>query len=145
MHSFFKNILNFCFTTYFIYYLGFQDLHPDPFAMRKTFGSIMLHMGLNEYEAVNIEEQAIEQDKKTMENFPLTKEALKEDLEISSKHYLTMKQLIAEQNLDAIAVRCWPEFPNSKVFQGWPYLALARLATEGVYIYLYILKRNLIF
>ena len=71
--------------------------------------------------------------------------SFKEDLEISSKHYLTMKQLIAEQNLDAIAVRCWPEFPNSKVFQGWPYLALARLATEGVYIYLYILKRNLIF
>ena len=105
--------------------------------MRKTFGSIMLHMGLNEYEAVNIEKQAIDHDKRTMENFPLTKEALKEDLEISSKHYLTMKQLIAEQNLDAIAVRCWPEFPNSKVFQGWPYLALARLATEGVYIYLY--------
>ena len=116
--------------TYYIY-LGFQDLHPDPFAMRKTFGSIMLHMGLNEYEAVNIEDQAIAHDKKVMENWPLTKEASKEDLEFSSKHYLTMKQLIAEQNLDAIAVRCWPEFPNSKVFQAWPYLALARLATEG--------------
>ena len=117
-----------------IYYLGFQDLHPDPFAMRKTFGSIMLHMGLNEYEAVNIEDQAIDQDKKAMESWPLTKEASKEDLEFSSKHYLTMKQLISEQNLDAIAVRCWPEFPNSKVFQAWPYLALARLATEGNFI-----------
>ena len=45
-----------------------------------------------------------------------------------------MKQLIKDQNLDAIAVRCWPEFPNSKVFQAWPYLALARLATEGNFI-----------
>ena len=57
-----------------------------------------------------------------------------EDLIHSSKHYLTMKQLIKDQNLDAIAVRCWPEFPNSKVFQAWPYLALARLATEGNFI-----------
>ena len=24
---------------------GFQDFHPDPFCMRKTFGSLMLHLG----------------------------------------------------------------------------------------------------
>jgi hypothetical protein len=29
---------------------GFQDLHPDPFCMRKSFGSIMLHLDLSEYE-----------------------------------------------------------------------------------------------
>ena len=24
---------------------GFQDFHPDPFCMRKTFGTLMLHLG----------------------------------------------------------------------------------------------------
>lgn len=38
---------------------GFQDLHPDPFCMRKTFGAILLHIGLAEYEAVPIEEKAL--------------------------------------------------------------------------------------
>ena len=45
--------------------------------MRKTFGSIMLHIGLNEYEAVQIESKVIEQDQKVMEDWPLTKEASK--------------------------------------------------------------------
>ena len=106
-------------------------MHPDPFAMRKTFGTIMLHLGMNEYEAVEVDAKSIEQDIKKMEDFPLTKEASKEDLIFSSKHYLAMRQLIKDQNLDAIAVRCWPEFPNSKTFEAWPYFALARLASEG--------------
>ena len=99
--------------------------------MRKTFGTIMLHLGMNEYEAVEVDAKIIEQDIEKMESFPLTKEASKEDLVFSSKHYLTMRQLIKDQNLDAIAVRCWPEFPNSKTFEAWPYFALARLASEG--------------
>ena len=37
-------------------------MHPDPFAMRKTFGTIMLHLGMNEYEAVEIDTKSIEQD-----------------------------------------------------------------------------------
>ena len=28
---------------------GFQDFHPDPFCMRKTFGTLLLHIGLQEY------------------------------------------------------------------------------------------------
>ena len=37
----------------------------------------MLHIGLNEYEAVQIESKVIEQDQKVMEDWPLTKEASK--------------------------------------------------------------------
>ena len=29
--------------------------------------------------------------------------------------------------------RCWPELPNSQIFGSWCYLALARLATEGIH------------
>jgi len=28
---------------------GFQDFHPDPFSMRKTFGSLLLHFGMTEF------------------------------------------------------------------------------------------------
>ena len=65
------------------------------------------------------------------EKWPLTGQALYEDLPLSSKHYLAMKSLIKEYNLDGIAVRCWPELPNSKELGSWCYLALARLASEG--------------
>ncbi len=112
---------------------GFQDFHPDPFCMRKTFGTLMLHLGLHEYEQVPIDQTEIDKDVEKMkaEKWPLTGTASYEDLPLSSRHYLALKSLIKEHNLDGIAVRCWPELPNSPAFEAWPYLALARLATEG--------------
>lgn len=111
---------------------GFQDFHPNPFSMRKTFGTLMLHLGMAEYENLQISQEEIQQDVEKMKIFPLTKEASVEDLPSSSKHYLGLKKLIVEHNLDGIAVRCWPELPNSQTFGSWCYLALARLATEGL-------------
>ena len=113
---------------------GFQDFHPDPFAMRKTFGSLLLHIGFLEYEQSVPSEAEIEADVQRMKacNWSLTgAEASYEDLPLSSRHYLAMKKLIKEHNLDGLAIRCWPELPNSQIFGSWCYLALARLATEG--------------
>lgn len=112
---------------------GFQDLHPDPFALRKTFGTLMLHLDLAEYQQVQIDSAEIEKDveKVKANKWPLTGQASYDDLPTSSKHYLVMKKLIEDHNLDGIAVRCWPELPNSPGFESWCYLALARLATEG--------------
>ena len=28
---------------------GFQDFHPNPFVMRKTFGTLLLQIGITEY------------------------------------------------------------------------------------------------
>ena len=41
-----------------------------------------------------------------------------------------MRELMQEESLDAITIQCWPELPN--MIGQWPYLAVARLGTEGV-------------
>ena len=42
-----------------------QDFHPNPFVLRKTFGSLLLHIGITEYVATanNIEQQDVDKDK----------------------------------------------------------------------------------
>src|SRR5262249_43329421 len=45
-----------------------------------------------------------------------------------ARMYLAMDDLFGTQNLNALAVRCWPELPD--VIGQWPYLAFARLASE---------------
>lgn len=52
-----------------------------------------------------------------------------DDLPTSSRCYLAMLDLITEEQLDALAVQCWPELPN--VLGQWPYLAMSRLTDEG--------------
>jgi L-fucose isomerase-like protein len=52
-----------------------------------------------------------------------------DDLPINSRYYLAMLDLMREEQLDALAVQCWPELPN--VVGQWPYLAFARLSDEG--------------
>jgi len=45
-----------------------------------------------------------------------------------------MKKMIAEQNLDGLSIRCWPEMPGPYESGGlntWCYMSLARLASEG--------------
>ena len=90
---------------------------------------------MHEYEQISVSEEDVAKDVEIMkgQKWPLTGEAMVEDLPLSAKHYLALKSLIKEYNLDGIAVRCWPELPNSKAFDGgaWCYLALARLASEG--------------
>ena len=88
---------------------------------------------MTEYQQVEVSKEEISADVEVMksQNWLLTGSASYEDLPFSSRHYLAMKSLIREHNLDAIAVRCWPELPNSQDFGAWCYLALARLASEG--------------
>ena len=52
------------------------------------------------------------------------------DDERSSRLYLALKRLVEAENLDAIAIRCWPELPRD--YGQWPYLAVTRLADEGL-------------
>ena len=53
-----------------------------------------------------------------------------EQLDVASRYYLAMKQLMKRESLDALAVRCWPELPN--LTGQWPYLAFVRMLTEGI-------------
>lgn len=82
---------------------------------------------------LTVKSKAIEEDvaKVLAMKWPFTSDASPNDLPTSSRHYLAIKALIHEHNLDAIAVRCWPELPNFPGIESWCYLALARLASEG--------------
>ena len=122
---------------------GFQDFHPNPSALRKTFGTILLQMGLGEYVATanSFTDEEVAADAKTVSTtLPFkgvdTGFGVEEsELGPASRHYLAMRRFIGDNNLDGLAIRCWPELPGPPEtgtgLDQWAYLALARLASEG--------------
>ena len=109
--------------------------------MRQTFGPILLHLGLTfDYVETSKTLDQSEVDKDVREVTDTYKVFAEKDLVdknclvSSSRHFLTMKALIRQHNLDSLAVRCWPELPGPPSAGGmdqWCYMALARLASEG--------------
>lgn len=115
---------------------GFQDFHPDPFTMRKTFGSLLLQIGLNDYTnlAKSVDGSEVRENVDRMLTALNNTSFSDHDIEPAMRHYTAMKKLIADNNLDALAIQCWPELPAPECSGGldqWCYMALAKLATEG--------------
>ncbi|MEX2442956.1 MAG: sugar isomerase [Alkalispirochaeta sp.] len=52
-----------------------------------------------------------------------------EELAMQARYYRAFREIFAEHNLDTLAFRCWPDLPSE--LGHWPYLALARLVSEG--------------
>ena len=108
--------------------------------MRQTFGPILLHLGLTfDYVETSKSLDQSEVDKDVREVTDTYKVFAEKDLVdknclvSSSRHFLTMKALIRQHNLDSLAVRCWPELPGPPSAGGmdqWCYMALARLASD---------------
>ena len=112
---------------------GFIDLAADPFLIRQTFGLQFHPLSLPQFidRVKNIEEEAVSNDLLEVHKLGLTpKEARPdEELEMNSRYFLAMKDLMREMNLDALALQCWPELA---AFLGqWPYLAITRMTTAG--------------
>ena len=104
--------------------------HPDPFALHKTFqGCVLEHVGLADLvqAAEGIDQESVDADRKLAVPGAF---ADRVDDERSSRLYLALKRLVEAENLDAIAIRCWPELPRD--YGQWPYLAVTRLADEGL-------------
>lgn len=111
---------------------GFIDLASDTFLMRRTLGVQILPLSLPQYiERVHaLPEQAVRKDVERVLDMKLPMNGVTaEALPVNSRCYLAMLELIEEENLDGLAVQCWPELPN--IVGQWPYLAIARLSTEG--------------
>ena len=109
---------------------GFVDLHPDPFALHKTFqGCVLEHVGLADLvqSAEAVDQASVDADRKLAVPGAF---ADRVDDERSSRLYIALKRLVEAENLDAIAIRCWPELPRD--YGQWPYLAVTRLADEGL-------------
>ncbi len=111
---------------------GFIDLAADSFLMRRTLGVQLLPLSRPQYiERVNaLPDAAVRKDVERVLDMKLPMNGVTaEALPVNSRCYLAMLELIEEENLDGLALQCWPELPN--MIGQWPYLAIARLSTEG--------------
>ncbi|MDR0869907.1 MAG: hypothetical protein LBN39_03860 [Planctomycetaceae bacterium] len=117
---------------------GFLNMAVDAAALQQLLGTRLKQIGLHEF--INVVrslpgELVAEDVRKTKAlNIPIRSGVELSDnvFDISSRYYLALKQLIREESLDAVALRCWGELPNE--LGVWAYLAVARLSDEGVNI-----------
>lgn len=111
---------------------GFIDLAADPFLLRQKLGLQLHALSLPQFiDRVNhFDEAAVSADVEKVKalGIPL-KDVEESDLAINSRAYLAMHQLMAEESLAGLCVQCWPELPE--MIGQWPYLAIARLTSEG--------------
>jgi L-fucose isomerase-like protein len=111
---------------------GFLNMAVDLPLIRRTLGAQLHPLSLPQFidRARAIDGQAVEHDMARVRELKLPLNGvLADDLAINSRYYLALLELMAEEQLDAIAVQCWPELPN--MMGQWPYLAFSRLNDEG--------------
>lgn len=111
---------------------GFIDMHADPFALSAQFGLQLYHTGVQELldRAQAIPETDARNDAAAVAALGMPMDKVDTaDLFTASRFYLAMKQFAAEEGLDALALREWPELPN--LSGQWPYLAISRLLNDG--------------
>ncbi len=114
---------------------GFFAMAADAPTMTKRLGPQVQSFSLQQYadvvQAVGDDEIAADVDRVKALGLP-HKGTSDDDLPTASRLYLAFRQLMGDEAIDALAVRCWPEMPN--VFKQWPYLGMTRLTEEGVAI-----------
>lgn len=110
---------------------GFTDMHVEPASLRESLNIEFFHTAIKEF-ADGIEQVSdadAQADLKQVKSLGLgcNPDVSEDDLVFASKYYLHMKRLMDNMPLQALAVRDWPELCGTQ----WPYLAMARLASEG--------------
>lgn len=112
---------------------GFVNMHADPISLEQGLGVQLTHFGLREFLLLmdGLSAESLDRDVAAASELqlPFADDTGPDDLVANSRYYLAMQQLLAEEGLDALALRCWPELPNQ--VGAWPYLAMARLANEN--------------
>ena len=112
---------------------GFIAMEADPFAMQQQLGVQLQRLSLPQFieRCAALDERAVRDDgdKVRAMNLPMTGGVTVNDLATNSRYYLALREILAEEALDALALQEWPELPNTP--GQWPYLAMSRLADEG--------------
>ena len=111
---------------------GFYTSNCDEMEMRRRLGVELHHITLAEvYDAAGKTDEAAR--KELVEAGcagACSVEVDPEEFDKAAALYLALKDLAAKYNLDALAVKCWPEFPDSYgVAACW---ALSRLNVDGL-------------
>jgi L-fucose isomerase-like protein len=108
---------------------GFLSMAPDGFLMKRAIGAQLQVLSLPQFFARSraIDGERVRRDVDEVRALGLPMRDVEvEDLATNSRFYLAMRDLIAEESLDGLAVQCWPEF--AEIEGQWPYLAFSRLA-----------------
>lgn len=118
---------------------GFVDFHADPVFVNETLGSQLYHMstpeliarvqGYSETDIADELQKLRELKLPVADNAQFSADAA-EELIMQARYYRAFQEIYAEESLDAVAFRCWPDLPT--VTGHWPYLALATLVSEGM-------------
>jgi L-fucose isomerase-like protein len=121
---------------------GFVDLHADPVFVNDELNSQLYHMGSVELiqrvrsytdedvsgELAELMELAIPMSEEFIEGHGVSGDGSVELL-MQARYYRAFREIFEEEKLDLLAFRCWPDLPSE--VGHWPYLALARLVSEG--------------
>lgn len=111
---------------------GFINIHADPIAVSRLLGAQLQHFGLAEFQErlESLDEDRVADDVREVLQLDLPKsdDLGQQDLVPNSRYYLALCDLLRDENLDALALRCWPELPNQ--LGHWAYLAMMRLSEE---------------
>ncbi|MCF7855778.1 MAG: L-fucose/L-arabinose isomerase family protein [Candidatus Pacebacteria bacterium] len=110
---------------------GFIDMHASPWQTMRQLGVQLRHFSIEEYMAAAREMEAgrVQDDIEIIRGMSLPLKDIEEkDLDTAARLHLAMRDLIANESLNALAVRCWPELPQ--VMGQWPYLGMARLSED---------------
>jgi L-fucose isomerase-like protein len=135
---------------------GFVDFHADPVFLSDALGSQLYHLSsveliqrVRSYSDADIADElqtfaemnlswsadAIEagvadgSGSSASDSVGGAPAASSEELAMQARYYLAFREFFAENNLDSLAFRCWPDLPSE--LGHWPYLALARMVSEG--------------
>lgn len=111
---------------------GFIAMEVDPFELNEALGVQHQALSLADFRAVydEVAQPDIDADLAVTATLELPlKEMEPADLAVQSRFYCALKHYFAQEQFDAVALRCWPELPNQ--YGQWPYLAMTRLAEEG--------------
>lgn len=115
---------------------GFVDFHSDPVFLADRLGAQLYHMSTPElvdlvhsWDAAALEEIVDSFRSLPIDFTPDLPVSLEDALEMQARYYRSFRELFAMERFDALAFRCWPDLPT--MTGHWPYLALARLVSEG--------------
>jgi len=106
-------------------------MHVDPNSMQSNLNTELFHISINEFidNVHAVSDETAQNDLNKLKQLKLNciDDISEADLLLASKYYLHMKELMDTMPLDALGVRDWSELSAIQ----WPYLAMARLASEG--------------
>lgn len=111
---------------------GFYTSTCDELELRKKIGVEIHHVTLAEVydEAREIDQTSRKQDAEVIRAEACSIEVNDAELDKAAALYLAFKTIIAKHDLDALAVKCWPEFPDSYGIAACS--TLGRLNNDGI-------------